>query len=166
MIKIERKILVGACLALILANLCWYSFDRDNDQSADVQLGTTIAALSFSDKASIDKLPYYDRAQTAWIKDSAVVKDITTELVDDDPQNLGPDSVGKYVVVRLERETGSTAYIETIKALASRGICLVALVDATNPRQEEGVFWADISRIIRVKNARGQSVNCHDRFNT
>lgn len=165
MLKIERKILVGICLALILANLCWYSFNRSTDQSADVQLGTTIAALTFSDKAFIDKLPYYDQAQAAWIKNGVEVRDIATELVDDDPDDVGPDSVGRYVVVRLEKKAGTTAYIETIRALASKGICFVALVDATNPRQADGVFWADISRIIKVKNDRGQPVNCHDRFN-
>ncbi|VWX57038.1 hypothetical protein [Sphingorhabdus sp. 109] len=163
--RIERKILIGVSATLMFGDSLWYDFNRNADEPNNVLLTTTLLSSAFTDRNLIDELPYYDQAQAAWIKNGVEVKDISTELVNDDPHNLGPDSLGRYVVVRLQKNADTTAYIDTIRALASKGICLVALVDTTNPRQAEGVFWADMSRIIQVKNDHGQPVNCHDRFN-
>ena len=106
----------------------------------------------------------FDPASERWLLDGRPVASAATLLTDPDPEGFGPDSVGKYLVIRLPDNAGSGVFRKAIASLAAEGICQVAVADEDTPNNS-GLRDAAVYRVVEVRDARGQMQTCIDRFN-
>lgn len=162
----KRKTLIGLLVATLFANLIWiYTFQQE-EEAFEFLLVPTMHAL-VSDAESLEIIPYYDEAKGIWIQSGMEIQTLVPLLIDSDPQNIGPDGIGKYAVIRLPKDAAAvTAYMGAIRALASEGICKVGVMNDTKLPDSDGSYEASIYEIVEIRNELGRQERCLDRVNS
>jgi hypothetical protein len=103
-------------------------------------------------------LPIFDSDRGGWKWDGHPIPSVARFVADDDPEHIGPDGIGKSIAVKLEKQAGAKALQKLFLALASEGICQVAVL-------QPGMTESPVYRIVQVKNQDGVFEKCRDRFN-
>jgi hypothetical protein len=108
--------------------------------------------------------PMFDPATDRWLLAGRPVSRVAALLTDTDPEGVGPDSIGKYLMFRLPDDAGSDAFRKAIASLAADGICQVAVADDATPTHSD-LRESLVYRVMQVRDASGRMRTCVDRFN-
>ena len=155
----KRPFLIGIAFALAAANLVWI-FNRSQPEIRDFEIELTSHSLAF-EKGDVEDFPLFDHDAMGWSLHGPPSPTVHPYLIDSDPEQIGPDEIGKYLAFRLPEDANMEALRSAFLDLASQGICQVAIVDTSHP---QGQFYeAVVYRVLKVRTNKDRIVNCKHR---
>lgn len=147
--------------AVLIADIVWMSSSKA--EVLEFLTEPTLTRVGI-DEQGFAKLPVYHPADDSWHVVGRRVPSIRPFIWDDDPQQIGPDSIRYHAVIRLgapaSGETAQRAYLK----LASDGICQVAIAPEQAPRRGDPFREADVRIVTKVRDG-DREVACVDRIN-
>lgn len=163
--KPRRVALIGVALALIAANVWWFS--RDAPPSVpEFEIGASGAQVVIpeSDRAG---LPRFDAAASSWTVAGTRISDISTHVRRDARiRQAGAPGADRFVVVAMEAGASADEMRRMLLALTKAGVCEVAVVQDGDPLAAPGsslagaAYQVDIQRIIAVRGNDGDRLAC------
>ena len=151
--------MIVLALSIMSAETLWLFQPSRHIVEVGFDLETTGYSIFVEPPGSPDGgLPIFDSDRGRWKWDGHPIPSVARFVVDDDPEHFGPDGIGKSIAVKFEKRADANALQKLFLALASEGICQVAVL-------EPGMTESPFHRIIQVKNQDGVFEKCRDRFN-
>lgn len=146
-----------------MGNVIWYYYNNRNDIAVDFESAPTLH-VSIIDHKEAEALPHFDEGKNSWIKEGNVVSDIASLAVDSDPQGVGPDGIGHFILIQITPAANASTYVVSIKELAASGICHVGVYQAEEPPTASETVEIEIFQIVAVKHELTGLHNCRDRL--
>lgn len=147
----------------IMGNVIWYYFSNRNGIAVDFESAPTIH-VSITDLKESEAFPYFNEEKDSWIKEGVVVSDIASLAVDSDPQGVGPDGIGHFILIQITPAANASTYVVSIKELAAAGIYHVGVYQAEGPPTASETVEIEMFQIVAVKHELTGLHNCRDRF--
>lgn len=155
----KRPFLIVIAFGLAAANLVWI-FNKSQPEIRDFEIELTSHALAF-DKGYVEDFPLFDHDAMGWSLHGQPLPTVHPYLIDSDPEQIGPDGIGKYLAFRLPEDANMKASRSAFLNLASQGICQVAIVDTSH---RQGQFYETVVyRIRKVRTNEDRIVDCKHR---
>lgn len=143
----KRAILLLLVIALAVGNIIWIAA-QTNQEIEDFRVDLTLHAIDYGTESD-EKNPLFEPTASRWSLHGRPLHSLAPYLVDTDPSNAGPDGIGEFLPFRLPAGSGSEEVRRAFLALASRGICQVAIlyqatwVDGTFPLVRQHIVTDD-----------------------
>ena len=147
--------MAGALVAVLAANVVWF-LRPSTDAVPAFKLKLTQAAVDRAEPFR-GKMPVFGPGES-WQVDGRPVTSVAPFLIDFDPEGIGPDSPGKFILIQLPQGADAETTRKALLALASEGICQLS---ALTPDMRQGLIY----RILAVRDDAGVATRCRDRFN-
>ena len=154
----RRALMIVLALLIMSAEALWLFQPSRHIVEVGFELESTEHLLVEPPGSPDAGLPIFDSDRGRWKWDGHPIPSVARFVVDDDPEHFGPDGIGKSIAVKFEKRADANALQKLFLALASEGICQVAVL-------EPGMTESPFHRIIQVKNPDGVFEKCRDRFN-
>jgi hypothetical protein len=161
MISNKRIILFIALITVILGNAVWYHRTNPRDVPVDFTSAPTLH-IAILDHAEAEALPYFDKETGTWIKDGEVIRNIALSAVDSDPEGIGDDSIGHFVLIKVGPTANAATYVDSIKNLAASGVCNVGVYQENGSSIVDGQVEIEIFEIVAVKQELAEVYKCRN----
>ena len=152
-----RAVLAAVTFALIVADIWWLA-NRKTAEQQDYQIGMTIAALAVE---SPETLPRFEELDGSWFFNGKQERSIANHILD---TGRGPDSIGKYIVIRLKEQANTESFRHALIALTNEGICNVGVFGGSNDEMFSKGYQIRIFSVDWVRDDSGNRRVCKSRF--
>ncbi len=168
---VRRRVLLIALAAAVIANII-FLVNYTSHETHEFLLAYNKNGMVF-DNNNADGIPSFDAINEQWIENGNVIDELEPYLVGNDPESQFEYGSESYIIVQLPPDASADIYRRAITSLASRGICLVGIIDfgapvihSTFPALYYGGDMATVHQVVEVRDDDGEMLECHDRFNT
>lgn len=157
----RRTVLITAALAVLLADGAWF-IHRSRAETPAFLLEPTQTAFA-DDRYALASLPIFDPTSRRWLFRGKAQPSLQSFVQDADPQRIGADSIGKFIVVRLPNHASAATLRQALLSLTAQGICKVAVVGMNQPPTSARFIDATVFRIRQVQGDDGSVHTCRER---
>ena len=157
-LRSHRGVLLLVLLAAIVTDGVWLAHSLQRERAAFF-LEPTQTVFS-EERTAPTVLPEFDPRKSRWLFEGKPLSSLQNFMIDADPEHLGPDSVGKFVAVRLPDHADADILRRALVSLAADGQCQVAVLGFDDLKASDRFTDATVYRIKEVLNDAEKSRSC------
>ena len=158
----RRKLLLALALTALLADLILIALWRRPVPLA-IEADLTVHAYMMEAK-NIGNYPTFDPGKGSWTVRGRKISDLSSYLINSDPDHIGPDGIGSYFPMVLRDSEGLEALRLVVSDLALRGICQIAVFE-TSALSSDGYVDAGVISVTNYRDVAGIRRTCVDHVN-